>query len=359
MKIAVLGAGNGGFAFAAHLSLLGHQVNLWNRSFEKIQPLMKDKKIHVVGELEDVVEIALVSKDLKIVCDGCPLIMVTISADGHNDLAKRLANVVKNGQVILLNPGRTGGALEFYSIFNKIKHNKKVYIAEAQSLLYACRKVEKNKVNIFGIKESVPIAAMPAVDNQYVFSIINDIFNQFKLVDNVLQTSFENIGCIFHPPIMLFNIGRIERKEKFRFYHDITPSISHFIEQLDFERINIAKSFGIKARSVNEWISKAYNLNNNNMSLCESIQSNPAYSNVYAPTTIFGRYFLEDVPTGLIPLHEFGLLLKIKTPIIDSLITMVSTVCKHNYFANGRDLKSMGLQGMSINRIINFIQTGT
>jgi len=358
MRIAVLGAGNGGFAFAAHLTLLGHQVNLWNRTIEKLQPLIKDKKIHVSGELEGIAEISLVSRDLRKVCAGCQLIMVAISADGHKDLAKQIAKVIESDQIIILNPGRTGGALEFYAILKKTTPNKKVYIAEAQSLLYACRKEENNKINIFGLKKILPFAAMPAKDTNYVLSFIKNIFPQFVPVDNILQTSFENIGCIFHPPIALFNIGRIERKEEFRFYKDVTPSICSFIEQLDFERITIAKIFGIKVRGVREWILKAYDIKKKGSSLYDLMMSNPAYSNVFAPTTIFGRYFFEDVPTGLLPLREFSLLQGLKTPIMDSLITMISTVCRQDFYATGRDLKSMGVQNMTFNEINEYIQIG-
>ena len=36
---AVIGAGNGGCAMAAHLSIMGFQVNLFNRSEEKLKDI--------------------------------------------------------------------------------------------------------------------------------------------------------------------------------------------------------------------------------------------------------------------------------------------------------------------------------
>lgn len=42
-RFAVLGAGNGGQALAAYLSLNGYTVNLYNRSPERIEPVKKSR----------------------------------------------------------------------------------------------------------------------------------------------------------------------------------------------------------------------------------------------------------------------------------------------------------------------------
>ena len=46
-NIAVIGAGNSGLAMAAHLSLHGYPVKLWNRSLEPIYLLSESKLIKV------------------------------------------------------------------------------------------------------------------------------------------------------------------------------------------------------------------------------------------------------------------------------------------------------------------------
>ena len=45
MKIAVLGAGNGGCATAADLALAGHRVRLWSRSADALGPLADRKSV--------------------------------------------------------------------------------------------------------------------------------------------------------------------------------------------------------------------------------------------------------------------------------------------------------------------------
>ena len=42
MKIAVIGAGNGGQAIAGYLALVNHEVSLYDRDCEKVRKLLRD-----------------------------------------------------------------------------------------------------------------------------------------------------------------------------------------------------------------------------------------------------------------------------------------------------------------------------
>ncbi|MEJ2295868.1 MAG: 2-dehydropantoate 2-reductase N-terminal domain-containing protein, partial [Candidatus Lokiarchaeota archaeon] len=50
MKFCVVGAGNGGRAFAVYLSSKGIPVNLYNRSFSRIADIKKKGKLKAKGE---------------------------------------------------------------------------------------------------------------------------------------------------------------------------------------------------------------------------------------------------------------------------------------------------------------------
>lgn len=79
MKITVLGGGNGAFAAAAHMSLLGHEVTLSNRSFSKISALEENPSLEICGgalpdktvtiaHVEKCVETAIMSAQIILVC---------------------------------------------------------------------------------------------------------------------------------------------------------------------------------------------------------------------------------------------------------------------------------------------------
>jgi opine dehydrogenase len=242
--IAIIGAGNGGQAMAGHFSMLGHNVRIFNRTFDKIKHIYQKGEITLTDRLNGRYRIDVVTSDIEKVIEGAEIIMVTTTANAHREIANLIAPFVSDQQIIVLNPGRTLGALEFKLTIQK-QTTKKVIIAEAQSLIYACRSISPGVVRVIGIKEKVLISALPNKDTDYVINTLNSIYPCFIKAKNVLHTSLENIGAILHPSIILFNIAAIERKESFYFYQDLTPAVAHFIQIIDNERISIGKAYNI------------------------------------------------------------------------------------------------------------------
>ena len=59
---------------------------------------------------------------------------------------------------------RTGGAFEFRRALDDCRFSRRIFLVEAQTLVYACRIIEDGLVNIVGVKENVLAAALPAAD---------------------------------------------------------------------------------------------------------------------------------------------------------------------------------------------------
>lgn len=53
MEISIIGAGNGGQAMAAHFTMLGHKVRLYNRSLDKIIPIIELVVLHFMTKLQE------------------------------------------------------------------------------------------------------------------------------------------------------------------------------------------------------------------------------------------------------------------------------------------------------------------
>lgn len=354
MKIAVIGAGNGGQAIGGHLASLGHSVRIYDRDKQRVDELNCCRNIELTGALNLKGEIEFASIDIASVVKDAELIMVATTATAHRSVATRLAPLLTDNQVILLNPGRTCGAIEFKNVLNDAGVNKKVYIAEAQTLVYACRLIKTGKVNIIGVKDKVFLAAYPARDTRHVLNVVSELYDCFYAAKNVLQTSFENIGAMFHPSVVLFNEATIERGTSFYFYRDMTNGLSRMIEAVDEERLNVAKAYGISPISAFDWVSYAYNGVAGD-TLCERMQNNPAYYEILAPTTIECRQITEDIPTGIIPIAELGDAAGVDTPVMDALITMCSTLLQTDFRRDGRTLKNLGFENCSASEIINKI----
>ena len=285
--------------------------------------------------------------------------MVVVPATGQRFMAENLVPFLKDGQIIVLNPGRTGGALEFRQIFKERNVTVEVIISEAQTFLFASRISGPAQVKIFRIKNSIPVAAIPAYKTVEVVTALRKALPQFVPEDNVLKTSFNNIGAVFHPTLTILNAARIENTHgEFDYYIDgITPSVALILEAVDNERVKVAEALGIRAITAREWLYSAYDAFGRN--LYEAIQNNPGYRGIRAPYTIFTRYITEDVPMSLVPISSFGKMLQIPTPTIDCMIQLANILHNRDYFVEGRTIEKLGLAGLSVKEIREMIVVET
>ncbi len=352
LKFAVLGAGHGGKAVSAHLAIKGFSVNLYNRTFSRIQPIKKMKGIELEGEVKGFGKLNMVTNDIEKAIKGVDIIMVVVPADGHYYIAKECAPYLADKQIVVLNPGRTCGAIEFLNVLRKEGNNRDFIIAEAQTFIYASRGMGPATAKIFRIKQAIPVAAIPSRKTEIVVRKLNDAFTEFIPAASTIETSFNNMGAVFHPSITILNLSRIESTMgNFQFYIEgVTQTVAKILESVDRERVMVAR----KLRCANtytaiEWLSMAYNVVEDN--LFDAIHSNPGYVGIMAPRTINVRYVTEDVPMSLVPISEFGRALEVETKIIDSLINMASAIFKKDFRKKGRNLSRLGLEGLDIEQL--------
>lgn len=354
MKIAVIGAGNGGQAIAGFLGLKGYHVTIYDRNPEKIMELQHIGGVHLTGRIVGYGKVSHFTTDIVEAVSDADIIMITTVANAHQDIAASIASSIKDNQILVLNPGRTCGALVFDQTLKRNGCKKRYYLCEAQTLMYACRIVHNGTVNIIGVKDEVLLSALPTTDTQYILDKLTPLYQCFRPANNVLQTSLENIGAIFHPCVLLFNAATIERKDEFYFYRDMTPKIADFIEAFDAERLAVGEAFNIKLLGVNDWISFAYKGTKGN-SLCEKMKNNPAYYDIKSPSSIYTRQLMEDIPTGVLPIMELGVSAGLEMNLFKSMINISTSLLSVDFRTNGRTLESMGLSGMTKEEILNYI----
>ncbi|QEK13560.1 NADP transhydrogenase subunit alpha [Crassaminicella thermophila] len=358
LKFAVIGAGHGGQGIAGYLAYKGYEVNLYNRSIEKIKKIKQRGTIELVGSIVGFGRLNLVTNSIEQAIKNVDVIMVVLPASAHKFIAKHIAPFVTPEQYIVLNPGRTGGALEFKSIIARHNPLKEVCIVEAQTMLFACRALEQGKVKIFSKKEEVKVAALPAIRNNEFINMIHEVFPEFMPATSVLETSFNNVGALLHPIPTILNCGRIENtKGNFKYYIEgVTPSVAKIIEQVDYERMLVAKALGVKTMSLKEWLAYTYNAYGN--TLCEALKNTKGYWGIMAPTNLDTRYIYEDVPQSLVPIWDMAMHLGIQTPTIDSIIHLASILHNADYYKSGRKVIDMGLEGLSVEEIRRFVING-
>jgi opine dehydrogenase len=360
-RYTVIGAGNGGKAMAADLALMGFDVTLYNRTTDHIEAIRKRGGIELErqdGGQRGFARLAHVTADLRQALERAEVIMVVLPSSAHAEIAMQAAPFLHDGQIIILHPGRTGGAIEVARILRRAGCRAAITVAEAETFIYASRSDGPAQARIFRVKDAVPLAALPAYRTNDVLEAISRAYPQYIDGINVLHTSLNNMGAIFHPALTLLNAGRIESTGgDFQFYLDgVTPSVARVLEVMDRERVTVAAALGIRARTAQEWLALAYNASGE--TLHDAIQNQPGYAGIKAPPTLHHRYIFEEVPMSLVPIAALGQRYGVAVSAIDSIIRLACIIHRTDYWRRGRTLERLGIGDLSVSELTRFVEEG-
>jgi len=172
-KIAVLGAGNGGYAMAADLSMVGYEINLYEYPdyAENLKPIIEKGGIEIISHMPTGEELELpaggktgfvkikgkVTSNAQEAIEGTEIIMLVVPAFGREAFIREFAPYLEEGQIIVIWPGYFG-ALQCAKLLKDLGVNKKVSITETESLIYNCTKLGGNKIYNKGeIKSTIKV----------------------------------------------------------------------------------------------------------------------------------------------------------------------------------------------------------
>lgn len=351
MKIAVIGAGNGGQTFAAYFTHMGCKVSLYNRNPRVLQEIEENGGIDLIGYYNFKEKINELTSNIVQAIKGAKLIMVATPANAHADIAEQIAPFLKDEQIVLLNPGRTLGTYHFKEVLNRNGLKANVIIAEADTLIYTCRLIKNGICRVFSLKKELHIAAHNPDQTQEVCDLMSQFYDVIVPVESALDTGLSNLGVIFHPVPVILNIARIEEKETFLHYQQgISPTVASFLEKIDMERVAVARALGVNVVSAVEWLSHVYRTEGN--TLYEALQNNVAYTEVLAPQTIHTRYIYEDIETGLVPLSILARELGIENSAIDCVIKLASMLYNYDFYRNGRNENTINYKEIINSRVM-------
>lgn len=372
-RFAVLGGGNGAFAFAGDLAIAGYSVNLYEdpRFEENIKGPREAGGIEVTGfapgvqggfpdgwPRKGVGRLNKVTSNIKEALDGVNVVLIVTPAFGHEPMFQSALPYLTDNQTVVFNTGNWA-CLRFAKAVKKAK--KKTTLAETAILVYSCRKSGPARVHIDGMKETLPIAALPANRISGLVDVLNEAYKgitKFFAAKNVLESSLENLNLVFHPGLTVLNAGLVEQKKgEWIFYeYGCSPSVGRVLDAVDKERMAVGKALGLKLTNCVEWLDRYYTAKGS--SIYESIQDCKPYHDPIggkAPTNLKFRYLTEDVPYALVPLSSLGDQLKVPTPTIDGLISLASALNGEDYWTTGMNAKKLGVSGMTAKQIVKLV----
>lgn len=350
MNISVLGAGNGGCAVAADMSLKGHEVTLVKTSNsihnENFKYLLENKgKISLIEDgITKETSIKKVTTDLSSISDS-EVIIIYIQSQYHESLIKRIIPYLKDGQILLFNPG-------YMSTAFALKHGvrKDIILAEAESSFIDCRITSPGVVTVSFRNKNNPIGIFPSRKKEEASSVLNKIGFQFSYLSSVAEAGLHNPNLIVHTVGAIMSIPRIEKTHgDYVMYHEVfTPSVWNILEKLDKEKMDILEKMGYERLPYVE-ACKIRNSPNDKRSAKEVFMwyaSMPTA--VPGPTVVDSRYISEDVPQGLVMLESLGKYFNVKTPVTTALIEIASAALRRDLRVDGRTVESLGENNIKI-----------
>jgi opine dehydrogenase len=360
--VAIIGAGMGGHYLVAMMGLAGCKVRLHDIDDTKLADLRKAGGMQVDGPQGGFAALEAATTDLKAAIDGADIIIVCTGGTFQEAVATSLAPLLRDGQLILLVQGNTGGALVVRRALDKAGCKAKIDIAEMDNYPMSAWKRGPARIDPIVIKRGLQIAAFPGNRIDAVFARLAPLFPTAVAAPNVAFTGFMNANAMLHVANCVGNAGLIDRGGDYKFYAEgVTPMVARLYEAINAERVAVAAALGAKVPDLAEWFAITYGVKEK--TLPESAQkltfnSDGPYQATGTPKSFTHKYISEDVPVGLVPMSAIGDAVGVGTPMIDAVIAVAQCMAGDDFAASARTLHRMGLGGMDAAKIRRVMEQG-
>lgn len=350
MKVAVLGAGAGGAASVAELVLAGHDVSFWGRSEPTIAPHVDLGGVAYEGKLgAGIAKPMWIGTNLAEAIAGVDVAVVALPTFSHSGIATALSKAGwLNDKLVVLNPGHTGGALEFSESF-RIASGRLPAVVEFSTLTYVARKYRPDGVTVTGRAKQVRAASLNC--GRDAVSIAATLFPGAEPVADVLAADLSNVNMILHPPGAILSAAWVEATSgNFTFYVDaMTPAVARVMRLLDSERLAVAKAFGhILPNVIDEMrLIGTVEANVDANDYVAAISGGEANRKIKAPASLEHRYYREDFGHGLLPFLVLAEIARVETPVAESLYRLAQAAVGVDHRIGGRTAEAMGISGFS------------
>jgi len=360
--VAIVGAGIGGVYLAADLGLLGCALRLLDRDDARLHEIRARGGIDVEGERAGFAAIERVTTDPAAAVDGADIIVIVTGGTYQEGAARDLSPHLRDGQLILLVQGNTGGALVVRGALDQAGCRARVDIAEMDNYPYSCWRLGPVRIRPIVRKRWLQIAAFPGDRTAAVFARLSPLFPEAVAAPTVASTGFMNANAMLHVANCVGNAGRIDNGEAYKFYaQGVTPAVARLYRAINAERVAVAAALGAPVPILEDWFERVYGVRGADLSeTCRLLTSNSdgPYQATGTPRTWDHKYIAEDVPVGLMPMSAFGAVAGVPTPAIDAVIRMASIMAGTDFAAHARTLERMGLAGMDLTQIRETLEHG-
>jgi opine dehydrogenase len=357
MQVVVIGVGAGGASAAVELTLAGHDVVLWGRSADTVAPFQADG-VRYEGVFGDgLVVPRLVTSDLGEATRDAEVAVVTLPTFAHANVARALASARwGRDRPVVLNPGHTGGALEFTASYRSVDPAVPPIVAFS-TLAYVARKPTPGVVRVTGRAKALRAAALP--DARHALPVAASLFPAAADTGDVLAGDLANVNMVLHPPGAVLGAAWVEATGgDFTFYvQGMTPGVARVMRALDDERLAVAAAYGHTLPNLIEEMQRIGTAPAEapRDDYARAIASGEANRRIKAPDSLHHRYYTEDFGHGLVPFLAFAAIAGVAVPMARALLALGATAAGRPPQPQ-RDARAMGIEGLGRDELLRLVR---
>lgn len=242
MRVAVLGSGSEPYAVAADLALAGHAVALWCPADADAAALERAGGVaRRRGEHREQAPVALVTTDLGQAVRGTEVVVAAVPATAHEELARRLAPHVTDGQVVVLTAGFLGALVVAREL---ARSGRLPYaVAEAGHAPVVARQTAPGEATVVERPLEIPVGVLPATRTAETLERLRVVLPAARACADVLDAALTSPAPVRYPALVLLHLGLLERGVGGQGLRT-TPSVGRLMEAVDGERAAARAGWG-------------------------------------------------------------------------------------------------------------------
>lgn len=373
-RIAVLGAGNGGFMSAFDFSEMGFEVRIFDTLEGKLDGLRE------AGNKIELLDIDLVSTgrfaQVAVVADkaqeavvGAEVIVNPVPFFAVKHYAEAAAPYITDGQVIIC-LGKGGASLVWKKALDEVGNKSKVYLVDCNTLPYGTSRIGDRQVRLESRTLNLMFASFPAKYLDEVWPVLELLYPakhgyELRRGQNVIDTILVDYNAITHTPPMICNAARVYSGDPdFHLFgpEECPAPVVNLVEKVDRERMAIGEKLGLKQYTLEEEI-KMVKWNRDGVDVVLPIYEalhTPFLEVCEGPFKLDARHLTEDIPYGLVTYSSLGRLVGVPTPFCDAITTIAEGLLGKDFYKMGRKVEDLGLSpDWTVEQVKNFLYEGT
>lgn len=392
--VAVLGGGAVGKTCGADCVLAGNKVRICDlepfasktlAGLEKTGITLKGIQKNKYGFKRDgKAFFDLITTDVAECVKGCKLIIVAVPSVAHDTFFEKLVPALEDGMIIHIIPDNFG-TLKLRKKMRELGCDKKVIIGGWSSAPYGTRVETEGGVmtsECWMVYRALTLrgAALPSTD-QEIFLESSKYLGCFDSItqgdgatggNTVMDIGFSNVNPVLHCPGTLLGVGVMENwgviyggndKYTYSIYsHAYCKSIAEVQYAFFLEECELAEKMGVGIQKYpkKNFMSRTSILGPEYMGEDCIVPFDEQWQTGYGtgPFTINNRYITEDIPVGCHIYHELGEKYGVKTPVIDSMITLASVMVGQDFYKSGLTLDELGIGHLDKDELLDYLNNG-